>query len=568
MRIGQDRKRQGVWPLLAAALALVGAGGLSGCGNQSQNQAGKAAKEITPGEFQLLTQGEQARYRNVVLRVPASWGGVLLPFDSGPYKTPLEKTIHSGDLITLMGLYNQSLFELKHPRVRMEYINFDMWSDNYKSALAVAINSRHAPAYYIARDVPQTIEQGLYADLTPLMQKWDQAKMQPEASVHEGTLNGHIYTLAANELSAVVIRYRKDWFREAGIFNEYGEPGPRSDWTWEDFRAACKKLTNPAKKRFGFAYEMSDFLFNNAHGLRLYVPDLTGKHTWRFNADDPLVLESLKNAREMVNVDKSVNTTVSMGWFEYHQEFDASHAAMIVSWAAHLPAESLENPLKFGPDKPFAQTVGMVTTPGDATGLRTLLPMTNLIGFDPTLTPEQLEVAFEWVKEWFYGDVFLNNMRAQAQQSKALGKRNSIYATLLTLPYKPKENLLDKPLSQVFPPDYIRLYDALHTAPAPPLPRQFGLREPPTNEFNRAVKAMYSEAITGDGDLKALIAKHASLINTTLLDFGGPQDRSKTQQFYTALADFYRQHYPRFYQEKWLPRNRQYLPAGAQMAKR
>src|SRR5207253_401582 len=101
---------------------------------------------------------------------------------------------------------------------------------------------------------------------------------------------------------------------------------------------------------------------------------------------------------------------------------------------------------------------------------------------------------FAWVKSWFYGDIFLNNARAAAQRAQALKQRNGLYATLLSLPYQPKESLLDKPLSAVFPPDYIRLYDALRTAPAPPLPRQFGLREPPNNEFLRAVRAMYSEA--------------------------------------------------------------------------
>ena len=131
--------------------------------------------------------------------------------------------------------------------MRIEYLNFDMWSDTFNSQLAVALSANRAPSYYVARNLPQTIEQGMYADLTPLMAHWDEFKNQPNNAIHEGVVNGHIYTVASGELSALIIRYRKDWFREAGIFNEFGEPGPRSDWTWEDFRKIAKKLTDPSK---------------------------------------------------------------------------------------------------------------------------------------------------------------------------------------------------------------------------------------------------------------------------------------------------------------------------------
>src|SRR2546421_4950358 len=115
-----------------------------------------------------------------------------------------------------------------------------------------------------------------------------------EGSVREGTVNGRTYTVAGNELGATLIRYRKDWFREAGIFNEHGDPGPRSDWTWEDFRRIARQLTDPRRDRVGFAHDMSDLLYNQAYGVEMYVPDPTGQHTWRFNARDPELLRSLQ----------------------------------------------------------------------------------------------------------------------------------------------------------------------------------------------------------------------------------------------------------------------------------
>ena len=38
------------------------------------------------------------------------------------------------------------------------------------------------------------------------------------------------------------------------LFDKAGVAYPTKDWTWTDFRAAAKKLTDPAAKQFGWAY--------------------------------------------------------------------------------------------------------------------------------------------------------------------------------------------------------------------------------------------------------------------------------------------------------------------------
>jgi hypothetical protein len=519
---------------------------------QSHAAAASAEKTLTPQEFLLLSDEEKIRYRNVALRIPEAWGGALLPFTPGPFESILEKGVHSGELAALMAQYNRSLFELEHPRVRVEFINFDMWSPNFKSVLAVSLSAGRAPAVYIARDLPQTIDQGMYADITDLLASWDQADRQPEGSVRQGTVNGRTYTIAGNELGATIIRYRKDWFREAGIFNEHGEPGPPTNWTWADFRRIAKQLTDPAKKRWGYAGQVGDFFYNDAQGIRLYIPDRSGQNTWRFNDADPRLISSLETARQMVRDDKSVVTSVSMGWFEWHSEFDASRAGMISSFSPHIPSASLSTPDKFGADKPFKDTVGMIPPPVGPAGLSGFQAITNNFGFDPTLSPEQLQAAFDWTKSHFYGPLFVNNMRAAIQRDKVLGKPSTAYATLLYTPYEPEEKLLDTPLEKIFPADYLRTYAALRRTHAPPLPREFGLQEPPTNDFNDAVKAMYSEAIMSqEVDLQALVQKTADITNKTMLRFRTPDDRKKLRAYFTALGEFYRTYYPEFYQKRW-----------------
>jgi multiple sugar transport system substrate-binding protein len=38
------------------------------------------------------------------------------------------------------------------------------------------------------------------------------------------------------------------------LFDQAGVPYPTAQWTWDDFRAAAKKLTNTSAKQFGWAY--------------------------------------------------------------------------------------------------------------------------------------------------------------------------------------------------------------------------------------------------------------------------------------------------------------------------
>ncbi len=537
------RKR---WLLLALTVFLAGCGRGADVGSNPNLH-----RELTPNEYITLKDPDKVRYKNVIVRVPADWGGVLLPMDAGPYKSPTDRAVHGGDIGTLIGLYNQSVFELEHPRVKIEYLNFDMWSDNFRSALAVALAGKRAPAYYIARDLPQSIDQGMYADITGIEKNWDQFYNQPDDSRREGTISGHIYTMAANELGATVIRYRKDWFREAGIFNEKGQPGPRSDWTWDDFRAIAKKLNDPAKGRFGYCGELGDFMYKQAYGIDDYVPDPTGHRTWVFNANDPEMLRSLQAARDFVNKDKSVLSSVTTGWFEWHNEFEASHAAMISSFSPHIPGDAIRTPDKFGKDKPFADTVGMVVPPHGPAGFSGLKAITNPIGFDPTLTPDQLQAAFDWCKSYFYGDLFVNRMRNEAIDARLKRRPSTLYVELLVLPYKPKENLLDKPFEKVFPADYLDCYKAIRASHAPPLPREYGLREPSPNEMARAMKAMYSEAVSTDTDLKGLISRTAELINANMLKFKTPGDREALRRYIDDRTKFYQQYFPGYYEKVW-----------------
>ena len=75
------------------------------------------------------------------------------------------------------------------------------------------------------------------------------------------TVNGKIVGIPAL-VDNLALVYNKTLFRKAGI------PFPTASWTWQDLRSAAQKLTDPAKKQFGWAY----------------VNDASEDTVWRFEA--------------------------------------------------------------------------------------------------------------------------------------------------------------------------------------------------------------------------------------------------------------------------------------------
>ncbi|MGZ4165123.1 MAG: ABC transporter substrate-binding protein [Solirubrobacteraceae bacterium] len=61
------------------------------------------------------------------------------------------------------------------------------------------------------------------------------------------TVNGKIIGVPAL-VDNLALVYNKTLFKQAGL------PTPTPNWTWSDFENAALKLTNPAKKQFGWAY--------------------------------------------------------------------------------------------------------------------------------------------------------------------------------------------------------------------------------------------------------------------------------------------------------------------------
>ena len=136
--------------------------------------------------------------------------------------------------------------------------------------------------------------------------------------------------------------YNKKLFDQAGIAY------PTADWTWDDFRAAAKKLTDPSAKQFGWAY----------------VNDASEDTVWRFDAllwqaggdiltpddkhaafDSPAGVKAATLLQQMATVDHSVYLDSGNG--NYANLFNSGKIGMLFTgpWdLSGLPGRRLRRP--------------------------------------------------------------------------------------------------------------------------------------------------------------------------------------------------------------------------------
>jgi multiple sugar transport system substrate-binding protein len=156
---------------------------------------------------------------------------------------------------------------------------------------------------------------------------WDEF---PEAARATATVDDEVIGLPA-VVDNLGILYNKDLFDEAGI--DY----PTDDWTWEDFRAAAKALTDPSRNQFGTAYPTDGGedtvwrfwpqVWQNGGD----VLDSDGKPAFNSQAG----VDALELWRQMAVDDKSVYLDQTDQKFE--KSFYAGNLGMIISgpWTLH-----------------------------------------------------------------------------------------------------------------------------------------------------------------------------------------------------------------------------------------
>lgn len=152
------------------------------------------------------------------------------------------------------------LFEKEHPGVKVQV---EPYADGFDQKLAASFGAGNPPDVMLMWDFPT-----YHSNLEPLDTFIKQDSSLNLGDIYDGLFNyvkieGQTYGLPSGFTSRAVY-YNKKMFDDAGI--SY----PSANWTWDDFKAVAKKLSNPAKKQYGFGirasndpYDMQGFVWSN-----------------------------------------------------------------------------------------------------------------------------------------------------------------------------------------------------------------------------------------------------------------------------------------------------------------
>ncbi len=150
--------------------------------------------------------------------------------------------------------------------------------------------------------------------------QWDEI---PEAARVTATSDGKVIGVPALVDNLALIYNKK-------LFDAKGVAYPTDDWSWDDFRAAAKKLTDPATNTFGTAYSVSGSEDTTWHLWPLLWQNggqiLDGKKP-AFNSEAGV--KALETLRALAVDDKSMYLDQTDE--KYGPLFNSGHVAMMLS---------------------------------------------------------------------------------------------------------------------------------------------------------------------------------------------------------------------------------------------
>jgi multiple sugar transport system substrate-binding protein len=221
--------------------------------------------------------------------------------------------------------------------------------------------------------IPQVVDMSQYVD-DPSW-KWDDFY---EGERQAATVGDKIVGVPAL-VDNLAIVYNKKLFKEAGV----APPSP--DWTWDDFRAAAKKLTDPSKKQYGWlipADGTEDTVWHYDAMLWEAGGDILSSDNTQAAFNSDAGVQALTMLQDMAVTDKSVylDTTNSNGT----KLMNSGKIGMLVTGPWDL--SSL-------PDIDYGVQV-MPTFAGSAAGHQTIAGPDNWVVFDNGSERKQAAVDF------------------------------------------------------------------------------------------------------------------------------------------------------------------------------
>jgi multiple sugar transport system substrate-binding protein len=229
-----------------------------------------------------------------------------------------------------------------HPDEKVRLV-YNSGNDNALQKTIAGFTAGNYPdvAYEFGSSAAQLARQPKLVDLTDTVKKadfkWDDFYPSEQQAA---TVDGKVVGVPAlvDNLSLV---YNKALFQAAGV------PLPTASWTWEDFRNAAKKLIDPAKKTYGWAYVndgSEDTVWRFLPLLWQAGGDLLNSDNTKPEFNSAAGKEALELLQGMAVTDKSVYLDNGNG--NYLNLFNSGKIAML--WTGPWDLSSINKDVSYG----------------------------------------------------------------------------------------------------------------------------------------------------------------------------------------------------------------------------
>lgn len=546
--------------MLRAMVMATGGAALAACG------AAAAPPAVSSGPSTAASAASPAMVASEPAKVAATeikfltggWPFSAMPTQEDITKDPAQKA------------YGEALqaWMNDNPGVAIEKTELDIWN---QQALVTAIAGGTAPAAYNPTTVGgysqaatfAAFTQGLFADITPLMDTYkvqDQlADYTQAAAERTGQLNGKYFKLPVEFGVFMGTHYRKDLVKELGLKE------PQVGWTWDDFQTLVKGLTSAKDNRKGAGLQKwAVGAMLEAHGFNLLsslpAPE-QGWHTIYDFTSDPMWAKLAEQYRALIFNDQAISTDAALGDSDYAKAFATGATAVMwngLGFYTRGPAspESLLG-LEQTTGKPLDEVVGFCELPRGTNGFYNGRA-TDIGGpaFNPDLSPEALEKAFDLVHYLNFGQGFTAIKVGQYEATKDL---RVVFDQPLTKDGKTTIEGVPGSFEEAWGKGIAASARAVAGIPNPPDPALYFPAEKNPGPANAPMDDMHSTlTFVADGvDVPAELQQAQEAMNQQAQGFRSSTSaedfKKAAQAYYAAHGEFWQKNAPDFYADTFKP---------------
>ena len=481
--------------------------------------------------------------------------------DPGAETATAAELVEAGRYGSLINPWVNAVWNYNHPDAKVKVV-FSGRLKHQRDNLLTHLASGNAPAIYQLSPFPSlhdAIELGVIADIT----KWiNNPELKAKYFDHmspimrdywknEMWLGDHCYGMV-KEVNPFGVFYRKDWLKEAGIFNAQGVGAPPDHWTLKDFREIAKKITDSKKERWGLILRgeiPKEGSLIKRFGVEEVIPDKSGKYTWRAGFTLPTMVDFMSFTHDMIFKDKSILTGTEYGWGEcWHGFFDQHRGGMILECLpAGIANFAVEDRKYFSPLH-FTDAACYAPLPVGRGGLRPLESYGQKHIVNPLLTDAEKKAAVEYLLYDLVG------------KGQIFRKMSGYFSSEARFPFNAHafDGLPDAPwmksLGYNVTPDYIHEWNLISEEKAMPSASRYGLYVKNFIAVRDALEAAYRMILsTANINVEEELAKAASIANTKLNYKDKEITPEKLKDYYTVVGEYYKETAPDFYKNTFQP---------------